>query len=187
MVGLLAGLSLLASTACAQQMAKEPRYKPLEGSGLLANGQSALDPPADTVARGHLQDDRLLFTGMENGAPSTRMPFPVTKELLVRGQQRFDVYCAVCHGQAGDGRGMLPQRGFAPPPSYHTDALRQQPIGFFFVVATNGIGSMPSYAAQIPVVDRWAIAAYIRALQLSQNAQVSDVPPDARAQLEAQP
>lgn len=144
--------------------------------------------PADTVARGHLQDDALLFTGKDDsGRQSDQFPFLVTRDVLERGRDRFDIYCVPCHGPTGDGDGIVVQRGFNAPPSYNTDRLRQAPAGHFFDVITNGFSAMPSYADQIPVADRWAIVAYIRALQLSQNAPVSDVPADALAELNSQP
>lgn len=179
----LAALALLA-TACYQKMAENPRYDPLEPSSFFADGSSARPLPADTVARGHLRDDSLLFTGKVNNEPVDQFPFPITREVLLRGQERFNIYCAPCHGPTGEGDGMVVQRGFSRPPSYHSDRLRQAPVGHFFDVMTNGFGVMPSYAAQIPVRDRWAIAAYIRALQLSQHATLDDVPPDVRQQLE---
>jgi mono/diheme cytochrome c family protein len=169
-------------------MGVQPSYRPYQPSELFADGTSARPIPADTVARGHLQDDTLLFTGKDaSGQDSTEFPFPITQEVLERGQQRFNIYCAPCHGLGGDGDGIVVQRGFNPPPSYHSDRLRQAPVGHFFEVISNGFGAMPSYADQVPVNDRWAIIAYIRALQLSQHATVEDVPPDAVAQLEGQP
>jgi mono/diheme cytochrome c family protein len=130
----------------------------------------------------------VLFTGKDaNGQDTTEFPFPITRDVLNRGRQRFEIYCVPCHGYTGDGDGLVVQRGFNPPPSYNTDRLRQAPVGHFFDVMTNGFGAMPSYAAQIPVPDRWAIVAYIRALQLSQNASIDDAEPDARARLEQQP
>ena len=179
-VGLLA-VSL--GTGCYQRMAATPRYDPFEPSGFFADGTSARPLPADTVARGQLRDDPALFTGKVGGADVDQFPIAVTREVLQRGQQRFDIYCAPCHGRVGDGDGMIVQRGFSPPPSYHSDRLRQAPVGHFFDVITNGFGAMPSYAAQVEVRDRWAIVAYIRALQLSQNATLGDVPPEARGQL----
>ncbi|HVO33612.1 MAG TPA: cytochrome c, partial [Elusimicrobiota bacterium] len=127
----------------------------------------------------------LLYTGKLGGKPSDIMPFPVTPELLARGRERFDIFCSVCHGRLGDGQGMIVKRGFPTPPSYHTERLRKEPIGYFFDVMTNGFGKMYSYGDRVPVRDRWAIAAYIRALQLSQNASLADVPEDQRAALEA--
>jgi mono/diheme cytochrome c family protein len=173
----------LASVACYQKMADTPRYDPLEPSAFFADGSSARPLVSDTVARGHLGDDAALFTGKLGGKDVDQFPIPVTRDLIVRGQERFDVFCAPCHGPTGAGDGMIVQRGFTHPPSYHSDRLRQVAIGHFFDVMTNGFGAMPSYAAQVPVRDRWAIAAYIRALQLSQHATLDDVPPEARQQL----
>jgi mono/diheme cytochrome c family protein len=170
-----------------QQMGNQPRYDPLEASTFFSDGQSARQPVVDTVARGRLRDDTLLLTGMENGQPATRFPFPVTRQVLDRGRDRFEIYCAPCHGRTGYGDGMVVQRGFIPPPSFHTDALRSVPPGHIFDVATNGLGAMPSYADQVPVRDRWAIAAYIKALQLSQHADASSLPADLRQRLDAQP
>ncbi|MBX5490288.1 MAG: cytochrome c [Chloroflexi bacterium] len=178
---LLAGV--LATAACYQKMAESPRYDPLEPSSFFPDGSSARPLPTDTVARGHLRDDPALFTGKVNGADVDQFPFPVTRDVLLRGQERFNIFCTPCHGWVGNGDGMVVQRGFTRPPSFHTDQLRQAPVGHFFDVITNGFGSMPSYAAQIPVRDRWAIVAYIRALQLSQHATLDDVPPEARPQL----
>jgi hypothetical protein len=180
-------LAMLLLVACRQQMADQPRYDPLEPSAFFADGQSARQPVPDTVARGQLRDDTLLFTGKENGQDATRFPYPVTHEVLERGQDRFEIYCAPCHGRTGDGDGMIVRRGFIAPPSFHTDALRAAPVGHLFDVETNGLGAMPSYASQVPVRDRWAVAGYIRALQLSQHADVSALPSDLLQQLEAQP
>ena len=186
-LSLIAGCAMLLG-ACRQQMFQQPSYRPYQPSSLFTDGTSARALPADTVARGQLRDDPLLFTGKDaNGQDATEFPFPVTHDVLVRGRQRFDVYCTPCHGFVGDGDGMVVRRGFTPPPTYHSDRLRQAPVGHFFYVVSNGFGSMPSYANQVTVSDRWAIIAYIRALQLSQAAPLADVPPDAQAQLEAQP
>jgi mono/diheme cytochrome c family protein len=174
----------LALAACSQQMADQPRYDPLEPSTFFADGQSARQLVPDTVARGQLRDDGALYTGKSGGADVEQFPFPVTRDVLERGRERFDIYCAVCHGEAGYGDGMVVKRGFSPPPSFHTDRLRAAPVGHFFDVMTNGFGAMPSYAEQVPVRDRWAIAAYVRALQLSQHATLADLPPEARQQLE---
>lgn len=181
-------LAAFVMVGCNQKMGEQPSYRTYQGSDFFPDGSSARPVPADTVARGHLQDDALLFTGKdENGQDSTQFPFQITREVLDRGRDRFDIYCVPCHGPVGDGDGIVVQRGFNAPPSYHTDRLRQAPVGHFFDVISNGFGSMPSYATQLPVADRWAIVAYIRALQLSQNAPVDDLPPDQRAQLDAQP
>jgi mono/diheme cytochrome c family protein len=177
-------VSSLLITAC-QIMGQQPSYRPFQPSDQFADGSSARQLPLDTVARGQLRDDPVLFTGQLNGQEVDQLPFPATREVLDRGQQRFNIYCVPCHGFVGDGNGIVVQRGFTPATSFHIDRLRQAPIGHFFVVISNGFGAMPSYAAQIPLVpDRWAIAAYIRALQLSQNATINDVPPDQRPALE---
>ena len=173
--------ALLVLVACNQKMGQQPAYRAYEPG-------DARPIPGDTVARGHLQDDQLLFTGKDaSRQDTTEFPFPVTREVLERGRDRFNIYCVPCHGPTGDGDGLVVQRGFNTPPSYNTDRLRQAPVGHFFDVITNGFGAMPSYANQVPVDDRWAIIAYIRALQLSQNASLADVPADAQAQLGTQP
>jgi mono/diheme cytochrome c family protein len=185
-------LTLLCSavllTACYQQkMGSQPRYDPLEPSAFFVDGQSARQPVPGTVARGQLPSDGLLLAGTENGRPADRFPFPITRDVLVRGRDRFEVFCAPCHGRTGSGDGMVVRRGFIPPPSFHTDVLRQAPVGHLFEVATDGLGAMPSYAAQVPARDRWSIVAYIKALQLSQHADVGALPADLQQQLEAQP
>jgi mono/diheme cytochrome c family protein len=179
---------LLLTTACyQQQMGSQPRYDPLEPSTLFADGRSARQPLPDTVAQGQLHEDTLLYAGTENGLPAARFPFPVTHDVLVHGQDRFDVFCSPCHGRTGYGDGMVVRRGFIPPPSFHTDQLRQAPVGHLFEVATNGLGAMPSYASQVPARDRWAIVAYIKALQLSQHADAARLPADLQQQLEGAP
>lgn len=185
-VGLL-GAALL-TAACTQKMAVQPYHRPYTPSEVFADGSSARPIPLDTVARGHTQDDALLFTGKNSdGQDTTEFPFPIAREVLLRGRDRYEIYCVPCHGYTGDGDGVVVQRGFNPPPSYNSDSLRQAPVGHFFDVVTNGFGAMPSYSAQLPVEDRWAIIGYIRALQLSQHASLADAEPDAQAQLEAQP
>ncbi len=181
---------LFVATGCSsnltlQKMGTQPRYEPLAPSDFFPDGQSARPLVPSAVARGHPQDDPLLFTGKVGNQDATVFPFAITRDVLARGQDRFNIYCAPCHGQTGGGNGMIVQRGFSPPPTFHQDRLRNAPVGHFFDVMTNGSGSMPSYATQIPVVDRWAIIAYIRALQLSQNATIDDVPPDQRNDLGA--
>jgi mono/diheme cytochrome c family protein len=164
-------------------MAQQPRYDPLAPSDFFPNGQSVQSLPPDTVARGELRDDTLLFTGKVNGADTTVFPFPVTGDVLARGQERFNIFCAPCHGRVGDGNGVVVQRGFPQAASFHQDRLRKAAVGHFFDVITNGLPPMPSYASQIPARDRWAIIAYIRALQLSQDATIDDVPEDHRGDL----
>jgi mono/diheme cytochrome c family protein len=170
----LAGVLFLAG--CRQDMHDQPRFKPLAKSDFYADLRSARTPVEGTVARGQLHEDSYLYTGKIGNNPGDYMPFPVTEEVLVRGRERFDIYCSPCHSRLGDGRGMIVQRGFRAPPSYHTERLRNAPLGYFFDVMTQGFGAMPEYASQIPARDRWAIVAYIRALQLSQHATSADVP-----------
>jgi len=171
-----AALALL--TGCRQDMHDQPRFKPLAKSDFYTDLRSARPPVEGTVARGELHENAYFYTGKIGSSPGDYMPFPVTDEVLARGRERFDIYCAPCHSRMGDGNGIVPSRGFSrKPPSYHIDRLRNAPVGYFFDVMTNGFGIMPDYASQIPARDRWCIVAYIRALQLSQNATMSDVPP----------
>ncbi len=174
----------LALAACRQDMHDAPRYDPLEAATFFPNGSSARTLVANTVARGQLHEDRHLYEGVVDGKPAETFPMSVTEEVMRRGQERFNVFCAPCHGRTGSGNGMVVQRGFRQPPSYHEDRLRNAPVGYFFDVMTHGFGAMQDYAAQVPVADRWAIAAYIRALQLSQRATVADVPAEHRADLD---
>ena len=166
-----------------QLMSSTPRYEPLEPSEFFADGASARNPVPGTIARGRLQDDPLLTTGLVNGGESSMLPFPATRPVLDRGHERFDIYCSPCHGRTGYGDGMVVQRGFLRPPSLHEPHMREHPVGHFYRVMTLGFGAMPSYAKQISVEDRWAIAAYIRALQASQHARLEDVPAERRAGL----
>lgn len=167
-----------------QQMAFQPRYDPLEKSEFFDDGLSARQMVPNTVARGQLRDDEHLYTGRVNGELAETFPFPVTAETLERGQERYDIYCAPCHSQTGDGNGMIVQRGFPAPTSFHSQRLREAAPGYYFDVMTNGFGVMYSYASRVKPEDRWAIAAYIRALQLSQNATLDDVPAEERPKLE---
>jgi len=177
-------LSLAALSACRQDMHDQPKYIPLRPSDFFADGRSARPITEGTVARGHLNDDTLLYTGKgADGKPANEFPMPVTKALMLRGEQRYNVFCTPCHDRTGSGNGMIVRRGYRRPPTYHSDRLRQQPNGYLYDVITNGFGAMPDYAAQIPPPDRWAIVAYIRALQLSQQASIDDVPAAARGQL----
>jgi len=175
------------AAACRQDMHDAPRYDPLEASAFFANGQSARPLVANTVARGTRRDDEHLNQGTINGELSDMFPMPVTAEMMARGRERYTVFCSPCHGRTGQGNGMVVQRGFRAPPSFHEARLRAAPVGYYVNVATNGFGAMSDYTAQVPVEDRWAIAAYIRALQLSQRATVTDVPPDRRPELEQAP
>ena len=169
---------------CRQDMHDNPRYEPLEATTFFADGGASRTFVANTVARGTLREDTHLYQGRVNGQLATTFPMPVTAQVMARGQERFNVFCSPCHGRTGSGNGMVVQRGFRAPPSYHEDRLRNAPVGYFFDVMTNGFGAMQDYASQVPVADRWAIAAYIRALQLSQRATLADVPANRRADLD---
>ena len=164
--------------ACRQDMHDQPRYKPLAKTDFFGDAQRSARPRVPgTVARGHLPGDPAVETGKAGTAFVAAVPVPIDFALLARGRQRYGIYCAPCHGQVGRGDGMIVRRGYRPPPSFHIDRLRAQPAGYYFDVITAGFGAMPDYAAQVTVPDRWAIVAYVRALQLSQNATVADVPP----------
>jgi len=176
--------TLLLAASCSQQMADQPSIKPLETSPVFPNGQAARQPVAGTVPSTFARMNRRTVAPPAADVNSNVLPFPLTIQVLERGRERFDINCAVCHGRTGEGDGMIVRRGYSRPPTFHDDRLRNAPLGHFYDVMTNGFGGMPSYAAQIEPQDRWAIAAYIRALQLSQNATLNDVPPDRRTELE---
>jgi hypothetical protein len=177
-----AGLTLLGG--CSGNMTNASRLKPLEESSFFADGSSARPLPAHTVARGYLNEDQHYYQGKNGTNLVDAFPFPINLEVLQRGRERFDIYCSVCHGRTGEGNGMIVQRGFPPPPSFHIERLQRAPVGHYFDVITRGYGIMYSYAARVEVRDRWAIAAYIRTLQYSQNARLEDVPLQERTQLE---
>jgi len=177
---LLFAFCFLLFAGCHQKMANQPRYDPLEASDFFTDGMSARPRIAGTVARGELVTNEFFSTGKMGGQDGNGFPIPVDAALLDRGNERFNIYCTPCHGRLGDGKGMIPSRGYRHPPTFHSDALRNQPTGHFFDVMTNGFGAMPQYGTIIPPRDRWAIIAYIRALQLSQNATAADVPANER-------
>jgi mono/diheme cytochrome c family protein len=195
-------------------MAGQPSFGPLEPSDFFADGRSARPQVAGTVARGHLRTDLALYTGRktpagggappdekiaatpeierakkfdENGDFVTEFPVPVDEKLIEHGHNRYAIYCVVCHDPLGTGYGKIVERGYTRPPSYHTPRLREAPVGRLFAVVTEGYGSMPSYADQIPTDDRWAIVAYLRALQLSQHFPTADLPEAMRQQLAKEP
>jgi len=178
-------LSVAVAAGCRQDMHDQPRYKALGKSDFFEDGRAARPLVEGTVARGQLRDDEHLYTGKVGKEPAASYPFEITEGVLQRGRQRFAIYCTPCHGQLGNGEGMVVQRGFKRPTSFHIERLRTAPPGYFFDVMTNGFGAMSDYAAQVPVHDRWAIAAYIRALQISQNASLADVPEAERSELQA--
>ena len=170
-------VTITLTSACRLDMHVQPRQNPLSRSDFFADQRSARPPVEGTVARGQLREDSYFYTGKIGNNPGDVMPFPVTREVLERGRERFNIFCTPCHSRLGDGNGFVPSRGFArKPPSFHIQRLQNAPLGYFFDVATNGFGIMPEYASQIPPQDRWSIVAYIRALQLSQNATKDDVP-----------
>jgi mono/diheme cytochrome c family protein len=171
--------AVLLLAGCRQDMHNQPHFKPLAKSDFFADMRAARPPVEGTVARGDLRADSYLYTGMIPGSntPGDYMPFPVNEQILQRGRERFNIYCSPCHSRLGDGNGIVPARGFArKPPSFHIERLRKVPLGYFFDIMTHGFGIMPDYAAQIAPKDRWAIVAYVRALQLSQNATGGEIP-----------
>ena len=161
-----------------QDMGNQPKNKPLSPSDFFADGRSVRTPVENTVPRSSLDNDQLIVT-----KESTMFPVPINEALLERGQERYRIFCSPCHGIQGDGNGMIVMRGIKRPPTYHQDRLRQAPNGYFYDVITNGFGQMYNYAAQVPPRDRWAIVAYVRALQLSRNARVADLPAEVREKL----
>ncbi|HWL54537.1 MAG TPA: cytochrome c [Chthoniobacteraceae bacterium] len=168
---------------CRRGMEVDGRIKPLQESRFFPDGASARQPPEQTVARGELDADTFFHQGEVDGRLVASFPGPVTLAVLKRGRERFDIYCAVCHGRTGEGDGMVVQRGFPAPPSYHQKRLREAPVGYLYGVITRGYGVMYSYADRVTPEDRWAIVAYIRALQISQDARLDDVPPQQRKEL----
>lgn len=186
-------VALLVLTGCRSEMYEQPRYEPLELSSFFEDGSSARPLVAGTVARDDPRgappagvSDEVFYTGWSQGKLAESVPFLVDRAVLERGQERFRIYCTPCHGELGDGRGMIVRRGFNPPPPYASEELRKQPIGHYFDVMTRGFGTMYSYASRIPPRDRWAIAAYIRVLQLSQHAEAANLPAEDRNQLFAE-
>lgn len=178
--GLIPFCVLLFFASCAQQMGSQPSVKPLEASPVFPFSQSARQPVFGTIPSGFTRTNQRIEAVENFDKNAADLPFPLTEEVLTRGRQRFEINCAICHGRAGDGDGMVARRGFSHPPTFHDDRLRNAPLGHFYDVITNGFGGMGSYANQVEARDRWAIAAYIRALQLSQNAKIEDVPPEKR-------
>lgn len=184
---LLAATALLwSASSCRNDMRDDAKLKPLEKADFFADGRSARPLVDGTVPRTQLvsPEQEYLQTGKQNGQLGNRLPFPLTRQVLQRGQERFNIYCSPCHDKLGTGQGMIVQRGMTRPPSYHIDRLRQAPLGHFVDVMTNGFGAMYSYRYRVLAEDRWAIAAYIRVLQVSQGTNVDDVPADELTKLE---
>jgi mono/diheme cytochrome c family protein len=186
----LALLALVLLVGCRQDMHDQNKIEPLEATPFFADKRGSQKPVEGTVARGQLKDDRHFHEGRYGngeagpaGELAAEFPMAVTKDLLLRGRERFDIYCSPCHARTGDGDGMVVLRGFQRPPTFHRDELRNAKVGYVFEVISKGLGVMPSYAAQIPTEDRWAIVAYVRALQLSRTAKIEDVPEPQRTDL----
>jgi mono/diheme cytochrome c family protein len=181
----VAALALaLSAGGCRRDMQDQPKSLPLRPSSFFADGRASRPLVTGTVARGHVDADAAYTLGKQGSDWVQNAPVPVTLEILTRGRERYDIYCSPCHDRVGMGGGMIVQRGFKRPPSLHIERLRTAPDGYVFDVVTHGFGAMPGYAEQVPVADRWAIVRYVRALQLSQWAALSDVPPGERALLE---
>jgi mono/diheme cytochrome c family protein len=161
-------------------MHNQPKFIPQRGTDFYADGRSARPQVENTVARGQLHQDSYFYTGLIDGKEGDVMPFPVTVAVMQRGQERYNIYCAPCHSRVGNGVGMIVQRGYRPAGNFHTARMQAESLGHFYDVITNGFGAMPDYAAQVTPADRWAVIAYIKALQLSQNAKQSDVAPGAQ-------
>jgi hypothetical protein len=183
-LGLAVALGVVLLAACRQDMHDQPKYRGLRGSSFFGDHRSARPLVAGTVARGRLNEDELLHTGKVDGQLVDAFPWKLTKEDLLRGKERFGIFCTPCHDSVGNGEGMIVKRGMKRPPSYHIQRLREAPAGYFFDVMTNGFGAMYDYSDRISVEDRWRVVGYLRALQLSQNATIEDVPSSERANLE---
>src|SRR5262245_51068795 len=175
---------LVVMAGCGANMRDQTKCAPYQASAAFADGKCMRQPPENTVARGLDQEEQELSGVGANGQPAAEFPFPITRDVLTAGQTRYEQFCSPCHGLSGYGDGMIVQRGFPAPPSFHTQRLRDVPPGYIYGVITNGFGRMFSYGYRVKPQDRWAIIAYIRALQLSQNATLDDVPPQERQQLQ---
>ena len=181
-------VAALLTVGCRQDMHDQAKYEPYEVSDFFTDGRASRLPVPGTVARGWLREDPHLYRGIgPDGGFATTLPMPLSRELVERGHQRYDIFCSPCHGRLGDGLGMIVQRGFKQPASFHEARLREMPYGYYFDVMTNGFGEMSSYRAQVPVEDRWAIAAYVRALQLSRQVPQNQLTAAERRELEDTP
>ena len=177
--------ALLLLFGCRQDMHNQAKLEPLEASRLFPDGSGARPLPAHTVAQGFLQEDQVLHTGLvEGGGWTAELPVQLDEALLHRGRERYEIYCSPCHDRTGGGRGMIVQRGFQQPPAYWEDRLLRMPVGYFFDVASNGYGQMSGYAAQVPVQDRWAIAAWVRVLQRARTVPAGELPEQERQWVE---
>ena len=183
--GLGAMAAMLVLAGCRQDMHDQPKFIPQRGTEFYADGRSARPQVENTVARGQMHEDAYFYTGLNGGAEGNTYPLPVTLEVLQRGQERYNVYCTPCHSRVGNGVGMIVQRGYSQAGNLHSQRLQEAPLGHFFNVISNGYGAMLNYASQVQPRDRWAIVAYIRALQYSENASVTDLPAESRARVPA--
>ena len=183
-VGCAAAIAaMLVLAGCRQDMQNQPKFYPQRGTTFPGmSGRSVRPQVENTVGRDQLHEDAYFYTGIQNGKEGDGLPIPLTAATMQRGQERYNIYCAPCHSRVGNGDGMIVQRGYRPAGNFHTDRLRAAPLGHFYAVITNGYGAMPDYSAQLTPADRWAVAAYIRALQLSQNAKPGDAPAGAKTE-----
>ena len=183
---LLAASVLLVISGCRQDMHNQPKYVPYRSSEFFQDGLSERQQLVNTVARGELREDAYLYTGKVGTKEGDRFPFPITQAVMERGRERYDIYCSPCHSRVGDGNGMIVKRGYRQAANFHDQKYATQAVGHYYDVISHGSGAMPDYAAQIEPADRWAIAAYIRALQYAQNGTMADVPADQRGQMKDQ-
>jgi mono/diheme cytochrome c family protein len=185
--GAVAALFALTAAGCRNDLADQGHHEPLEASREFADGGASRPQPPHTLARDQWDEDDLFVSGMSGGQPAELFPAPVTRQQIERGRERYEIFCAVCHGLTGDGDGMAVQRGFPKPPSFHEERLRAAPAGHFFSVITSGYGMMYPYGGRVPPADRWAIVSYIRTLQLGRRATLADATPEGRRILEGEP
>jgi mono/diheme cytochrome c family protein len=176
------GVAALVCAGCRQDMQDQPKFVPQRSTTFFADGRSVRPQVEHTVARGQLGEESFFYTGLIDGKEADAMPFPVSMEVMERGQERFNIYCTPCHSRVGNGAGMIVQRGYKPAGNFHSARILAEPLGHYFYVMTHGYGAMPDYSAQLPPADRWAVAAYIRALQISQNAREAEVPSGVQVQ-----
>ena len=182
---MLTSVAIFAIAGCRQQMADQPHQRPLEPSNFFDDGMASRPVEPGTVARAGKEQNGLRFHSKVDGKLVDTFPFEVTMEVLARGQERYEIFCSPCHDRLGTGQGMIVRRGFTPARSFHDPRLRHAPAGHFFEVITQGFGQMPSYANQLSEQDRWAVIAYIRALQFSRNVRLDQLPPEDRAKMKA--
>jgi hypothetical protein len=181
---LASGLAVLLCLAagCRQDMHNQPKFIPQRSTTFFTDGRSVRPQAEHTVARGQLDEDGFFYTGLIEGKEADMLPFPVSMQVLARGQERYNIYCTPCHSRVGNGAGMIVQRGYKPAGNFHDARRLAEPLSHYFYVMTNGYGAMPDYSAQLTPADRWSVAAYIRALQVSQNSSEASVPSGVQVQ-----